>query len=290
MKTEKTNIFSDIGSVLSCALVGMLTNTSAEKKSTLLWLALEADLKTALKNRELIIHYQPIVDLRTGKISGMEALLRWQHPRFGIISPRDLMPLAEATGLALPIGEWVLQEACFQASRWHKEILRSSTLKLSINISLYQLRQGAFLDMLDRIVENAKMDPKLLALELPQNANLEKEDVPILNALSKRGIGLSIDDFGTANSKWSTLKSFGVIKIDNAFIQTVNSHKDNSRIIVSAMFAMAENLGIKTLAEGVETQAQYEFLKDKNCDFMQGFYFSKPLSSAEFTQLLRSRY
>lgn len=287
----KPNMLSIIGSMVSGSLMSMFTFNSEKKDSALLWLALESDLKHALKNKELIIHYQPIVDLQSDKIFGVEALVRWQHPHFGVISPIDLFHVAEATGLAVPIGEWVLQEACSEAIKWQQqEKLSANVLKVFINISITQLRDVAFLRTLNNIFENIRLDPKLVVLELPQKSSLEKEDVLILDKVSKIGIGLCIDDFGTANSKWSLLKSFGLIKIDNTMIQMINNHEDNSQMIVSAIFAMATNLGIKTLAEGVETEEQYKFLKEKKCDFMQGFYFSKPLSAAEFTQLLKSKH
>lgn len=268
---------------------GMFAGAGADKEIARVWLNLQADLQHALQNKELFIQYQPIMDVHTGNIFGMEALVRWQHTRFGIISPGDLMPLAEATGLVLPIGEWILEEACAQAVKWHKEKLASSaSLKLAVNLTVAQLRSGHFLKMLDRVLQNTKIDPKLLMLEVSQTASLETADIDTLKAISERGISLSIDDFGASNSKWSLLKSFDVIKIDNTFIQMINTQQDNSRMIVSAMFAMAKSLDLKTLAEGVETKEQYQFLKEKDCDLMQGFYFSKPLHTAEFTKLLRT--
>jgi EAL domain-containing protein (putative c-di-GMP-specific phosphodiesterase class I) len=211
-------------------------------------------------------------------------LLRWRHPHFGVIAPIDLFSTAEATGLVSPIGEWVLQEACSQAVKWHQSASRA--LKIFINVSITQLRDTHFLEILYHVLNSTKIDPTLLVLEVPQTASLEQADVLMLETISKNGIGLSIDDFGTANSSWKLLKSFGIIKIDNSMIHMINKHQDDSAKIVWAIFVMAKELGIKTLAEGVETQEQYQFLKDKKCDFMQGFYFSKPLGAAEFTQLL----
>lgn len=282
----KGNVLGMIGSMLGGSLMSMFSPNSEKKDSALLWLALQADLKKVLQNKELFIQYQPIVNLQNDEIFGMEALVRWQHPRLGVISPIDLFPVAEATGLAVPIGAWVLQEACSQTSKWHQEKFKNTPLKLFINISITQLRDEHFLNTLSRVLKNTHLDPEWLVLELPQTAGLEKEDIAIFNRISDMGIGLCIDDFGTANSKWSLLKSFEIIKIDNAVIQMINDHEDNSAMIVSAIFAMATSLGLKTLAEGVETEEQYQFLKDKKCDFMQGFYFGKPLHSAEFTKLL----
>jgi EAL domain-containing protein (putative c-di-GMP-specific phosphodiesterase class I) len=278
--TNKLNITSMLGSTLNSVFT-----PKTEKDSALLWLALETDLKNALKDKQLSLNYQPIMDMQNDKIYGMEALLRWHHPEFGAIPPIDLFSVAEATGLASPIGEWVLQEACSQAVRWHE---LNSQVKLFINLSITQLREANFLETFHRVLNDTKIDPKLLILELPQTASLEKEDALILDAISKTGIGLSIDDFGTASSSWHSLKSFGIIKIDNTMIQMINHYQEDSTKIVSAIFAMAKSLGIKTLAEGVETEAQYQFLKDKKCDLMQGFYFSKPLSVVAFTQLLTS--
>lgn len=282
----KGNVLRMIGSMLGGSLMSMFSPNNEKKNSTLLWLALQADLKKVLQNKELFIQYQPIVDLKHDRIFGMEALVRWQHPRLGVISPIDLFSMAEATGLATPIGEWVLQEACSQASKWHQEKFSSTVLKLFINISISQLRDPHFLEILGRTLKNTNLDPKFLVLELPQTAGLEQEDASIFNKISKLDVDLCIDDFGTANSKWNLLQSFSIIKIDNTMIQMINPRQEDSAMIVSAIFAMATNLGIKTLAEGVETEEQYQFLKDKKCDFMQGFYFSKPLRSAEFTKLL----
>lgn len=290
MKADETGNKRGAPNTNKLGIMHMLRNTlrgvftpNSEKASALLWLALQADLKNALKNEQLSLHYQPIMDVQNDKMYGMEALLRWHHPDFGAIPPIDLFAAAEATGLASPIGEWVLQEACSQAVRWHE---LNSDVKLFINLSITQLREANFLETFYRVLNDTKIDPKLLILELPQTASLEKEDLLMLDAISKNGIGLSIDDFGTASSTWHSLKSFGIIKIDNAMIQMINHYQDDSTKIVSAIFAMAKSLEIKTLAEGVETEAQYQFLKDKKCDFMQGFYFSKPLSVFEFTQLL----
>jgi EAL domain-containing protein (putative c-di-GMP-specific phosphodiesterase class I) len=268
---------------------GMFAGVGADKEIAQVWLSLETDLQHALQNKELFIQYQPIMDVQTGNIFGIEALVRWQHARFGIISPGDLIPLAEATGLALRIGEWILEEACAQAVKWHGEKLGSSaSLKLAVNLTVAQLRQNAFLKTLDGILDKTKMDPRRLMLELSQTATLETGDIATLKAISEKGINLSVDDFGSTNAKWNLLKSFNLIKIDNTFIQMINAKQDNSRMIVSAMFAMAKSLGIKTLAEGVETEEQYQFLKEKDCDLMQGFYFSKPLHTAEFTKLLKT--
>lgn len=272
-----------ISSVLGSALKNLF-RTESDKDSARLWLTLEADLKQALKNEEMKLDYQPIMDSQSGKIYGMEALLRWHHRDLGVVAPVDLFAVAEATGLTSPIGEWVLEEACSQAERWNQSA--SYPLKLFINLSITQLRDVGFLEIIYRVLNNTKIDPTLLVLEVPQTASLEQEDIVTLEKISKDGIVLSIDDFGTANSSWKLLKSFGIIKIDNTMTQMINHYQDDSTKIMSAIFAMAKSLGIKTLAEGVETQEQYQFLRDKKCDFMQGYYFSKPLGATEFGQLL----
>lgn len=280
---SNTDRLGIISSILGTTLKNLFRSES-DKDSARLWLTLEADLKKALQNGELYLHYQPIMDSQSGKIYGMEALLRWHHSQLGAIAPIDLFSAAEATGLASPIGEWVLEAACSQAVKWHQSTSRA--LKLFINVSITQLRDANFLEILYRVLNDTKIDPTLLVLEVSQAASLEQADVLMLQNIAKAGVSLSLDDFGTANSNWKSLKSFGVIKIDNAMIQMINHSQDDSTKIVSAIFAMATSLGIKTLAEGVETEAQHQFLKDKKCDLMQGFYFSKPLSVAEFTQLL----
>lgn len=284
-ETSKSNANKSglISSILNSFLRGLF-KFGNEKSAALLELTLEADLKNALEKKEFKLDYQPIIDAQNSKIYGAEALLRWHHPRFGLIGPIDLFSVAEAIGLASSIGEWVLEEACAKAVNWHHS--PTAVLKLFINVSTSQLRAANFIEMLYGVLNSTKIEPTSLVLEVPQTASLEQQDTLMLEKISKTGVGLAIDDFGTSSSNWKLLKSFSIIKIDNAMIQMINHYQDDSAKVVSAIFAMAKSLGIKILAEGVETEEQYQFLKDKKCDFMQGFYFSKPLELPGLARLL----
>ncbi len=249
-------------------------------------LELENDLYHALERKELLVYYQPLVDLNIGKICGMEALIRWKHPKRGMVSPVDFIPLAEETGLINPIGEWILKEACTQTVLWQQQ---GFNLKVAVNLSAKQLWKGNLPTIIDRILEKTHISPQFLELELTETQILDENLVPLIREITNKGISLSIDDFGTGYSGLSYLKFFdvGKIKIDRSFIQDVTSN-NNSATIVSAILGMAKELGIKTLAEGVETKEQLEFLRERGCQFIQGFYFSKPLSAEDFTELLRN--
>jgi diguanylate cyclase (GGDEF)-like protein len=251
-------------------------------------LELETDLHAALKNNQLQLYYQPLVDLRTGQISGMEALLRWPHPVLGLISPVRFIPIAEETGLIVPIGEWVLQEACTQTRIWHQ--MGFTSLKVAVNLAEKQLRQENLIETIKRVLTVTKFDPRFLELEITETAILDESVTSIIKEFKNMGLSLAVDDFGTGYSGLSYLKRFSVekLKIDQSFIRDIPASND-SITIVSAIIAMAKELKVKTLAEGVETKAQLEFLKSKGCDYMQGYYFSKPLEASFFTQLLLTR-
>ncbi len=250
-------------------------------------LELENDLHHALKRREFVLYYQPIVDLRTGKISGMEALIRWKHPTKGLIPPIDFISLAEATGLIIPIGEWVLEQACTQTALWHKQGYRDLALKIAVNLSVKQLRDSNLLAHVEKTLNKTHLPPQFLELEVTETEILDEKLLPIIQEITKKGVNLSIDDFGTGYSGLSYLKVFQVdkIKIDQSFIRDLETSNDSSTI-VSAILAMAKELDIKTLAEGVETAEQLKFLKDRDCQYMQGFYFSKAIPAEEFSKLL----
>ncbi len=259
--------------------------TNMTSKAPLL-LELERDLSEALDKQEFEVYYQPIVDLQLGLINEAEALIRWNHPRRGIVPPNDFIPMAEETGLIIPMGEWVLEQASAQAKQWHKQGYKS--MKVAINLSPKQLRQGNLIAAIDRVLKKTGVDPTKLELELTETAILDESLSPLVKEISRRGIALAIDDFGTGYSGLSYLKYFQIdkIKIDKSFIDDVVTNND-SATIVSATLAMAKELGIKTLAEGVETIEQLRFLKERGCQFIQGYYFSKPLKIQNFTELLR---
>lgn len=248
-------------------------------------LELENDLHYALKNKQLLLYYQPLIDLKTGQISGMEALIRWQHPVHGFISPMNFIPVAEETGLIIPIGEWVLYEACRQTRVWHE--MGFKNLKVAVNLAGKQLHSSNIIDVLKQTLEKTNYDPHKLELELTETALLDETVIPLIKEFNNMGIGLAVDDFGTGYSGLSYLKRFSIdkLKIDQSFIRDIPASND-SITIVSAIIAMAKELKVNVLAEGVETEEQLQFLKSKGCDFIQGYYYSKPLETSYFTQLL----
>lgn len=248
-------------------------------------LQLETDLHSALKNNEFEVYYQPLIDLKTNQISGMEALLRWKHPQQGYISPINFIPLAEETGLIVPIGEWTLKEACAQTHKWHQ--MGFAALKVAVNLAEKQLRQDNFVSTIDRILTMTDFSPRFLELEITETAILDEAITNLLKEFKRRGLSLSVDDFGTGYSGLSYLKRFAIdkLKIDQSFIRDIPASSD-SITIVSAIIAMAKELGVNVLAEGVETEEQLEFLRKKGCNYIQGYYFSKPVDVSGFTQLL----
>ena len=248
-------------------------------------LELETDLHNALKNNQLQLYYQPLVEVKTGRISGMEALLRWIHPTHGFISPVNFIPLAEETGLILPIGEWILEEACRQTKIWNA--MGFPPLRVAVNLSAKQVQQENILGILARVLKDTQFDSKYLELEVTETSILDESVIHIMGEFKKMGLALAVDDFGTGYSGLSYLKRFAVdkLKIDQSFIRDIPGSND-SITIVSAIIAMGKELGIKTLAEGVETIDQLQFLQTKGCDFIQGYYYSKPLEKSLFTQLL----
>jgi diguanylate cyclase (GGDEF)-like protein len=249
-------------------------------------LELENDLHNALLKKEFLVYYQPLVDLKTQTICGAEALIRWNHPKRGFVSPIDFIAIAEETGLIIPIGEWVLNEALFQTIAWHQKGF--TEFKIAVNLAPKQIRQGNLIETIDNAVKRTGADPHCLELELTETALLDESLSELINQISDRGISLSIDDFGTGYSGLSYLKHFHIdkIKIDKSFIDDVVNSND-SAAIVTATLAMAKELGIKTLAEGVETREQLAFLQERGCQYIQGYYFSKPLSAKDLELLLQ---
>ncbi len=250
-------------------------------------LALENDLRHALEQRELFLHYQPQVDLHTGLITGVEALLRWRHPRHGMVSPAKFIPLAESTNLILPIGEWVLREACAQARAWQDAGLPS--LRMGVNLSVRQFRQPDLAETVRRILEETKLDPRRLDIELTESTMVQDPEsvAKILTGLETLGVQISIDDFGTGYSSLSYLKRLpiDILKIDQSFVRGVTSDLDDASIVI-AIITLAHALGIQTIAEGVETREQAQFLRKHGCEAMQGFFFSKPAEADAVAALL----
>lgn len=249
-------------------------------------LALENELRRALERSEFELYYQPKVDMVTGKMTGMEALLRWNHPDLGLVPPLDFIPLAEETGLILPIGEWVLRAACAQTKAWHDQ---GFELNVAVNLSPRQFQQRDLVSTINRIVAETGFDPHELNLEVTESSimNNAESAVNILRELKDTGIRISIDDFGTGYSSLAVLKDLpiDVLKIDKTFINDVTTNPDDAAL-VTAVVTLAHNLRLNVVAEGVETREQLEFLRALNCDKWQGYLFSKPLPAAAFESLL----
>lgn len=249
-----------------------------------------SDLRRALQRDELVLYYQPQLNLRNGEIIGCEALLRWRHPQRGLVPPGQFIPLAEDTGLIVAIGEWVLRTACLQNKAWHDAGLPPITL--SVNVSAHQFVAQNVVDMVERILNETRVDPNTLELELTESAAMTdaEEFVHATERLKGLHVTLSIDDFGTGFSSLSYLKRFALdrLKIDISFVRDI-TRDPNSASIAQAIISLAHNLKLSVIAEGVETEAQLNFLRARGCDEMQGFYFSKPVPAAEFEQLLRER-
>ena len=251
-------------------------------------LTLENSLRLVLEKEELFLVYQPQVDLATGKIIGAEALLRWRHPELGLVPPNKFIPIAENSGLIIPIGEWVLRTACAQARQWQDEGLPA--LPVAVNVSAVQFRQESFLQVIEKVLHETGLPSQYLELELTESLLLSNSDVMLsaLRALNESGVKLSIDDFGTGYSSLSYLRQFPVykLKIDRSFVQAMTADSDGAAI-VATIINMAQSLNLKAIAEGVETEQQIVFLREHNCDEVQGYYFSKPLAVGDFAEKIR---
>jgi EAL domain-containing protein (putative c-di-GMP-specific phosphodiesterase class I) len=255
-------------------------------------LQLENALRRALERQQLSLHYQPQLALEAdgeARIVGAEALLRWHHPELGWVSPAEFIPIAEATGLILPIGEWVLREALSQLSRWDDAGLPELTM--AVNLSAVQFRHDGLPELVGRLLAELGMAPSRLELELTEGAAMDNPAVAItvMNELHARGVRLSIDDFGTGYSSLSYLKKFRVskLKIDQSFVRDLTEDAED-RAIVDAVIRMAGALGLQTLAEGVETEGQLAFLRRQGCQAVQGYLFSRPLPADVFAEFVLS--
>jgi diguanylate cyclase (GGDEF)-like protein/PAS domain S-box-containing protein len=249
---------------------------------------MSVELRSAMAQGRLILHYQPQVDIVSGQIIGAEALIRISHPDRGLISPGDFISVAEETGLIVPIGEWVLREACEQLKRW--QIESGSKLMMAVNISPVQLHQANFIEKINEILQATGLEAQYLEIEFTESALMHNvsETVSIMRLLKDIGLHLSIDDFGTGYSSLSYLKQFPVdkLKIDKSFVSNI-SQNPNDAAIVQAIVALARTLGMMTIAEGVETEAQLGYLRSVHCQEMQGFLFSRPLPPDQFLALLK---
>ncbi|WUR15196.1 EAL domain-containing protein [[Empedobacter] haloabium] len=252
-------------------------------------LRIESALRNALVRQEFVLHYQPQLDLASGAIVGVEALLRWQHPELGMVSPQRFIGLAEETGLIVPIGAWVMRTACAQAQAWRAAGL--PPLRMAVNLSARQFAQPDLVQSIAAVLAETGLPPAGLELELTESLFVDDvaRAVALLHELKNLGVALSIDDFGTGYSSLSYLRTFpiDVLKIDRTFVGQIDGDSDQAAIVVS-IIALAHNLQLKVIAEGVETAEQLDFLRAHECDQVQGYYFSRPVPAAEFEQLLRT--
>jgi diguanylate cyclase (GGDEF)-like protein/PAS domain S-box-containing protein len=253
-------------------------------------LALENSLRKAVERQEFVLYYQPQVALETGKISGVEALLRWRHPQWGILPPKEFIALAEETGIIVPLGKWMMHAACAQIRKWQTAGLTSG--RLAVNLSMRQFRDKALIETINNMLKETGLDPTQLELELTESIIMQDPAATIatLRELSATGIHLAIDDFGTGYSSLNYLKYLPLsrLKIAQAFVSGIVMDP-NDKAIAKAIIALAHNLNMKVIAEGVETVEQLEFFRTHKCDEVQGYLFSEPLPAEEFERILRKQ-
>jgi EAL domain-containing protein (putative c-di-GMP-specific phosphodiesterase class I) len=251
--------------------------------------SIQTDLRGSLKRQEFVLHYQPKINLQTERITGVEALIRWLHPDRGLVSPLQFIPIAEESGLILPIGQWVLREACRQVQDWIDAGLHA--IPVAVNVSSLEFRSEGFLKSLRAILKDTRLDPRYLELELTESVLMQhaKSSASVLSTLKSIGVRLALDDFGTGYSSLSYLKMFPIdsLKIDQSFIHDITTDTDDATI-VSAVITMAKGLKKGVIAEGVETEEQMTFLQAHGCDEAQGYYFSKPVVALQFAKLLET--
>lgn len=259
-----------------------MNSASAER------LEMETGLRHAVRRGELTLHYQPSVALSSGRVTAVEALVRWLHPTRGMVPPDKFIPLADETGLIGEVGKWVLFEACRQAKAWHDDGIGG--LRVSVNVSAVQFRQGGLTRMVSDALAQTGLPPSCLDLEITESVLMQEADATIatLNALKAMGVHVSVDDFGTGYSSLAYLKRFPIdtLKIDKSFMREVTADSHNAAI-VRTVIALAKSLGLESIAEGVETREQVEFLRAEGCDRLQGYYFSKPLPAPTLFDFVR---
>ena len=249
---------------------------------------MEKHLRNALQNKEFQVYYQPQVDIETGKIIGVEALLRWQNADLGFVSPAEFIPLAEETGFIVPLGKWVLRTACEQNKRWIDQSY--PPMRVAVNFSVRQLQQPDVVEMVEEVLRETGLCPGYLELEITESIALEKLEynIHVLNQLREMGIKISLDDFGTGYSSLSYLKQIPIdnLKIDRTFVQNIAT-EENNKAIANAVINLAHNLNLRVIAEGVETEDQLEFLRQQKSDYFQGYLFCKPIPAKEIEELLQ---
>jgi EAL domain-containing protein (putative c-di-GMP-specific phosphodiesterase class I) len=249
-------------------------------------LTTENELHHAIERNELVLHYQPQIDVATGETLGVEALVRWQHPVNGMMSPAAFIPIAEEAHMIVPIGTWILWEACRQAAEWHKQGI---TVSVSINLSMSQIEEPGFKQVVDEVLASTGVDPSTIVFELTEHILAHTPELihTVFGPLRERGVQLSIDDFGTGYSSLNYLMHLPIdsIKIDKSFIDNIIVNKDNVAI-VKAIVGLAHSLRLSVVAEGVETNEQFEALRAINCDEVQGYLFGQPVEASHMTQML----
>ncbi|MDL1967411.1 MAG: EAL domain-containing protein [Deltaproteobacteria bacterium] len=292
----------DLGSLLKNADAAMYYAKDAGKNnaqfyarhmnaSTLARLKMEVNLKKALELNELILYYQPQMEIQTGRIIGLEALIRWKHPEMGLISPLEFIPIAEETGLIVSIGKWVLKTACAQIMVWHRAGF--IPLRIGVNLSSRQFRQRDLVESVRQVLDTTCLDPKYLELELTESIIMHnvEETITELYELKEIGLNLSVDDFGTGYSSMSYLKRFPLdtLKIDRSFVKDITTDS-NDAAITKATIVLAKSLDLTTIAEGVETEEQLTFLREQGCDQVQGYLISPPVPAEKVEELLIRSY
>jgi EAL domain-containing protein (putative c-di-GMP-specific phosphodiesterase class I) len=263
----------------------------AMHQSAMARLKLETDLRHALRNDEFVVHYQPIVSLKTGEIVGFEALVRWQKSALELVYPNDFIEVTEDTGLILFLGMWVLKEACRTLCRWHAEFPRTRPLTVSVNLSARQFSQPDLVQQIRQIIGETGVNPATVTLEITESVTMYDAEhaIRVLSQLREIGIRFSIDDFGTGYSSLSYLHRLplDILKIDRSFIAAIDQGSENLNIVRTIM-RLAKDLGIDVVAEGTETIAQIDHLKALDCEFGQGYYFSRPVEAAAIRQFLQA--
>jgi EAL domain-containing protein (putative c-di-GMP-specific phosphodiesterase class I) len=246
-------------------------------------LKLETEMRYGLEREEFSLHYQPIIKLKTNDLVGFEALVRWNHPTRGMVSPMEFIPAAEETGLILPLGKWILQESCRQLRKWQNHNSLANTIAVSVNLSSKQFLQPDLSEQVATVLEETGLSPSCLKLEITESHILDNTEMAIaaMNRLRALGIEISLDDFGTGYSSLSYLHRLPIdyLKIDRSFINRMEEKKENAEI-VRTIIKLAQNLKMKVVAEGIETAEQLSLLKKLNCEYGQGYFFSKPLKAA----------
>jgi EAL domain-containing protein (putative c-di-GMP-specific phosphodiesterase class I) len=252
-------------------------------------LTMENSLRKAIERNEFLLYYQPRMNIHSGEIVALEALLRWNHPEKGILLPADFIPIAEESGLIIPIGEWIFKEACGQIKHWQQTDF-FTRIAVSLNISGRQFRQESLVQSIERILGDFSLNPRCLELELTESVIMDNVEITsgMLKKLKSMGVMLAMDDFGTGYSSFNYLKQFplDIIKIDRSFIQDVNDRPEDAAI-VQAMIAMSHSLKLTVVAEGVETEQQMAFLREHGCDEMQGYLLSRPSPSEDILAFLK---